>query len=148
MRIPFTVVATLSFSLTLMAAESFYGTWKLNMAKSKLCSDTDIASETMKITETGPNSYRNVTDVVSKSGEVHHQESSNRYLDGKDRQIPGKAGSSQAIVRIDASTHKIINKKDGKVVGEITAVVSPDGKVQTNHRVAGTCDETMVFEKQ
>jgi hypothetical protein len=52
------------------------------------------------------------------------------------------------IQRIDASTHKIITKKDGKVVVEIVSTVSPDGKVQTNHRVEGTCDETMVFEKQ
>jgi hypothetical protein len=64
MRIAFTVLAALSFSLTLMADESFYGTWKLNVAKSKLqCSD--IASETMKITATAPNSYNNVTDLVS-----------------------------------------------------------------------------------
>jgi hypothetical protein len=147
MRIAFTVLAALSCSLTLMAAESFYGTWKLNVAKSKLqCSD--VSSETLKIIETGPSGYRNITDVVSKSGEAHHQESGNRHLNGKEYPIPGKAGVSQAIVRVDASTHKIINKKDGKVVEEITAVVSPDGKVQTNHRVFGTCDETMVFEKQ
>jgi len=133
--------------MALMGAESFYGTWKLNMAKSKLqCSD--IASETMKITETGQNSYNNVTDLVSKSGKARHQEGADRYLDGKERPIPGQAGVTQTIQKIDASTHKITTKKDGKVVVEIISTVSPDGKVQTNHRVEGTCDETMVFERQ
>lgn len=147
MRITFTSLATLSFSMTLMGAESFYGTWKLNMAKSKLqCSD--IASETMKITETGPNSYHNVIDLVSKSGQARHQDSGNRYLDGKEYPSPTQAGVTQSIQRIDASTHKITAKKDGKVVVETISTVSPDGKVQTNNRVEGTCKETMVFEKQ
>jgi len=147
MRSAFTILAALSFSMALMGAESFYGTWKLNMAKSKLqCSD--IASETMKITETGQNSYNNVTDLVSKSGKARHQEGADRYLDGKERPIPGQAGVTQTIQKIDASTHKITTKKDGKVVVEIISTVSPDGKVQTNHRVEGTCDETMVFERQ
>ena len=147
MRITLTVLAALSSSFMLMADESFYGTWKLNVAKSKIqCSD--IASETMTITATGPNSYRNVIDSVSKSGKARHQENGDRYLDGKAYPIPGQTGLTQTIQRIDASTHKITTKKDGKVVVEIISTVSPDGKVQTNHRVEGTCDETQVFEKQ
>jgi hypothetical protein len=146
MRSAFTVLATLSFSTMLMASESFYGTWKLNVAKSTLkCSD--LASETMTITEAGPNAYRNVTDSVSKSGEAHHQ-AGNRYLDGKEHPIPGSEGVTQTIQRVDASTHKIITKENGKVVTETTATISPDGKVQTNHRIHGTCDETMVFDRQ
>ena len=147
MRITVAVLAAMSFSMALNAAESFYGTWKLNVDKSKIrCSD--IAGETMKITETGPNSYRNVTDLVSKSGKSRHQDIGDRYLDGKERPVPGQAGVSYAIVRVDASTHKIITKRDGKVVQEITAVVSPDGKLQTNHQVVGACEETLVFERQ
>ena len=146
MRITLTVLAVLSFGTTLMADESFYGTWKLNPAKSKIqC--TKVASETLKITGTGPNSYRNVTDRVSQSGEARHLESGERFMDGKFRPVPGQP-VTQAIIRVDASTHKIITKKDGKVVEELTAVVSEDGKVQTNHQVFGTCEETLVFEKQ
>jgi len=37
-------------------AEDFDGTWKLNLAKSK--PSGDLASETMKIEQTGPNAHR------------------------------------------------------------------------------------------
>jgi hypothetical protein len=33
MRTTFTILATLLFSMTLMAADSFDGTWKLNLPK-------------------------------------------------------------------------------------------------------------------
>ncbi len=68
------VLATLSFSMTLMASESFYGTWKLNVAKSNLGCADDVVSQTMKITETGPNTYVNVIDSISKSGQAHRTE--------------------------------------------------------------------------
>jgi hypothetical protein len=134
--------------MTLMGAESFYGTWKLNVAKSKLPCSADLTSETMKIVETGPDSYRNVVDVVLKSGETRHQEGANRVFDGKDHAVPGQAGVTEAVQRVGATTHKITQKKDGKVVGEITGVVSSHGKVMTNHRVFGACDEMLVFERQ
>src|ERR1700745_2445404 len=71
MRTAFTVLAVLSLSFALRAADPFDGTWKLNVAKSKLqCSD--VASRTMKITSTAPNSQDIVSDIVSKSG-VHQE---------------------------------------------------------------------------
>jgi hypothetical protein len=147
MRIAYVVVATLSLSMMLKAANPLVGTWKLNVGKSKLeCSD--LSSETMHVTETGPNSFRNVYDVVSKSGEARHSESANRTVDGKERPIPGQSGFSESVQRIDASTTKVTIKKNGKVTGELTVVMSPDGNVHTVHRVVGTCDETLVFEKQ
>jgi hypothetical protein len=147
MRITFTVLATLSLSIPLIAANPLVGTWKLNVAKSKLqCSD--IASETMKITETGSNSFRNTYDVVSKSGADQHSESPNRIFDGKEYPVPGHAGFSETVQRIDASTFTVTFKKDGKVAGNLTVVVASDGKVHTVHRVAGTCDEMLVFERQ
>ena len=84
MRIAFSVLAILSLSVTLMAANPLLGTWKLNVAKSKLqCSD-NIVSETMKITEAGPNSFRSTFDIVLKSGEPDHLQDPVRYLDGKE----------------------------------------------------------------
>ena len=144
MRIPFTVVATLSFSMTLMAADSFDGTWKLNLAKSKLqCSD--IVSQTMKITDSTPSSQRTSSDIVSKSG-VHHQRNRNHVFDGKEHPLTGEKGATEIAQRVDASTTKATFKRDGKVLIEITAVVS--GDVLTNHSVSDGCDETMIFERQ
>jgi hypothetical protein len=55
---------------------------------------------------------------------------------------------TEIIRRVNASTHTITMKKDGKVVGGITGVVSPDGKVQTIHRKIDGCEETTVYDKQ
>ena len=52
------------------------------------------------------------------------------------------------IRRIDASTHTITMKKDGKVTTNIKAKISPDGKVQTLHRSSGGCEEIMVYDRQ
>jgi len=147
MRIMFTVLALVSFSLALMAADSSDTTWKLNVARSKLqCSD--IVSQTMKLTATaGSNSHHSVIDKVSKSGEAHH-EVFDRPWDGKEHPVPGQAGLTVTDQRIDGSTLKTTFKKDGKVILESTAVVSVDGKVMTRHQVAATCEETLIFEKQ
>jgi hypothetical protein len=60
----------------------------------------------------------------------------------------GQAGVTEIIQRIDASTHKITTKRDGKVTAEIIGAVSPDGKVQTIHRKVDGCEETTVYDKQ
>jgi hypothetical protein len=145
MRKALIVLAALSFS-TALAADSFYGTWKLNVAKSNLqCSD--IISQTMKIIETGPDSFRNISDVILKSGKAHHIESANRFLDGKEHK-DGQAGVTATAQRVDASALRIVFKRDRKVSQEITAVISEDGKVNTYHRVFPGCEETLVFERQ
>jgi hypothetical protein len=143
-RIAYAVLATVSLSLTLMAADSFEGTWKLNLAKSKLqCSDT--VSQTMKITGSSPNSQRTMSDIVSKSG-AHHQRKRYHIFDGKEHPLEGEKGATEISQRVDASTAKSIFKRDGKVVGETTATVS--GDVLTNHSVFGKCEDTLIFEKQ
>lgn len=142
------VLATLSFSMTLMASESFYGTWKLNVAKSNLGCADDVVSQTMKITETGPNTYVNVIDSISKSGQAHRTETGTRYLDGKDHPIAGRPGFTQSIQRVDASTHIITLKKDGKILSKTTATISADGNVQTNRRTSDSCEDILVFDRQ
>lgn len=87
MRIALTALAVFSCSFTLMAADPFVGTWKLNVEKSKL-GTADMASETMKISKTGPNVYRTAIDSVSNSGETRHSERDRTY-DGKEHQGTG-----------------------------------------------------------
>ena len=144
MRIPVALLAAMSFSMALIAADSFDGTWKLNVAKSKLqCSD--IVSQTMKITESSPSNQRTISDIVSKSG-THHQRKRNHIFDGKEYPLEGEKGVTETAQRVDASTTKATFKRDGKVLTETTAVVS--GDVLTNHSVSDRCEETMVFERQ
>lgn len=149
MRITLTVLAVLLFSLTLMAAD-FTGTWKLNLEKSKL-QDNDLASEIMTISQAGPNSYTTIIDTVSKSGDQRHTER-NRINDGKEHPASGvgiKAeGFTEISQQVNASTRKLTQKRDGKVMGEITSTLSPDGKVMTNHRTNGKVHDVLVFERQ
>jgi hypothetical protein len=142
-----TILGTLSLAVT-VAAAGFTGTWKLDLAKSK--PRNDLASETMKIEQTGPNAYRTTVDNVLKSGQKAHQEI-NRIYDGKEHPATGtgfkQEGATEICEQLDASTRKVTQKRDGKVTSEFTSTVSSDGKVMTNVRKGGG-DETLVFERQ
>jgi hypothetical protein len=149
MRIVPILLGTISIAVTLMAAD-FAGTWKLNLDKSKLQTN-DLASETMTISQTGPNNYTTTIDTVSKSGEQRHTEIY-RIDDGKEHPAKGvgiKAdGATEISQLVNASTRKITQKRDGKVVGEITSMLSSDGKLMTNHRRNGKVEDVLVFERQ
>ena len=138
--------------MALIAAESFVGTWKLNVEKSKLTgNNADLASETMTISKTGANSFRTTIDSVLKSGKTQHFEI-NRIYDGKEHPATGvgfREGLTEIDQRLDASTRKITQKRDGKLAGEFTSTVSPNGKTLTNdtHRIDGS-EDIQVFEKQ
>jgi hypothetical protein len=128
-------------------AVNFIGTWKVNLAKSK--PNNDLVSETLKIEQTGPNAYRTTIDWVLRSGQKGHQEI-NRIYDGKEHPSTGvgfKQEGATEICELMPSTRKLTQKRDGKVVSEVTSTVSPDGKVMTNVRKGGG-DETLVFERQ
>jgi hypothetical protein len=124
--------------------------WKLNLAKSTPGNGNDVASETMKIEQIGPNAYRTTTDAVLNSGQKAHQEH-NRIYDGKEQPATGtgfkQEGATEICELVNASTRKVTQKRDGKDISEFTATVSPDGKVMTNVRKGGR-DETLVFERQ
>jgi hypothetical protein len=135
MRTARITLAVLAYSFTLMAADAFSGTWKLNVEKSTLLGrNADIASETLMVSETGPNTYTVVTDIVSKTGEKKHQEYKRTY-DGKEHEVGN--GGVEIDVRVDAMTHKVIDKKDGKQTGEFTITISTNGKLMTDRRSTG-----------
>lgn len=153
MRLTLSAFAVLSISMRLMAAEPFVGTWKLNLEKSTLQGNSaEIASEKMTISKTGTNTHRTTIDIVLKSGKTLHQEF-NRTLDGKEHPTAEvglkEEGDTETVERINVSTRKIIDKKDGKLLSEITSTVSPDGKMMTNVRTnADGRRDTLVFERQ
>jgi hypothetical protein len=153
MRIPLTVVAFVSISTMLIAAEPFVGTSKLNLEKSTLLgNDRNLASETMTISNIGPNSFRTTIDSVPKSGQTRHVEI-NRLYDGKEHPRTGvgfkQEGATEIDQRVDAAKRRVTQKRDGKVVSEFTSTTSPDGKTLTNkvHRPDGS-EEIEIFEKQ
>src|ERR1700677_138626 len=153
MRVALAVAAVLSFSMTLVAAEPFVGTWKLNVEKSKPTgNNVDLASETMTISPTGPKAFRTTIDSVSKSGQTRHQEI-NRIYDGEEHPPTGvgfkQEGATEIDKLVDASTRNIIQKREGKITNEVTSTVSADGKTMTNktHRANGS-EDIQVFGRQ
>jgi hypothetical protein len=143
------VLATLSLGTTLVAAD-FTGTWKLNLEKSKIQGNY-FASSTMTISQTGPNTYTHTIDNVTKSGE-REQQKFTRIYDGKEHRRTGvglrQEGAAEIAEKINATTLKITQKKDGTVLAEITSTLSPDGNVITNRRTSGNIEEVFIFNRQ
>jgi hypothetical protein len=136
-------------SFTLMAADPFVGTWKLNVAKSTLKgSNADITSASIMISQIGPNAFRTTQDELLKSGEKRRLEI-NRTYDGKEHAATGvgfkQEGASEIDQRVNEFTRKITQMRDGKVAGGFTSTVSPNGKVMTN---AGDSGTIRVYDKQ
>jgi hypothetical protein len=146
MRLAQLLLGIASLNLTLFAVD-FTGAWKLNLAKSQ--GRDDMESQIMKIEQSGPNTFLTTIDVVFKSSQKQHQEI-NRVYDGKEHPAAGVGiakGSSEICQYLDASTHKITQKRDGKVISELVGTISADGKVMTNRRI-GSREGTAVFERQ
>jgi|SRR5579859_185227 len=140
--------AALLLGGTAMAAD-FTGTWKLNLEKTT--GDTSkVASDTMRLEQTGPNAYRTTIDTVLKSGSKTHQEM-NRVYDGKERPVPGDGSSAQGteICEItNAGDRKVTFKENGNIIRVLVSSVSEDGKTLTNRITTDKGQSVLVFDKQ
>ena len=145
------MLTSVLFAGTAFAADPIVGTWKLNVAKSKLSSADPMTAGTRVYTEAN-GVYTLEQKYTGKDGK--EMTSHARYSDGKDtkQDIGGRADSTSAK-KIDANTWDFELMKDGKVVGHVHRVVSADGKTLTVHNSGAllsghTGDETLVFDKQ
>jgi uncharacterized ParB-like nuclease family protein len=111
------------------------GTWKLNIAKSKIPADKVPKSASFKVEAAGAG-IKATVDSVGADGVVRHWALSGKY-DGKDNPITGNCqyGDIVALARIDVNTTTSTYKMGGKVNMTQTLVVSSDGKTMT---VTGT----------
>ena len=142
-------VTIVSLMVGTAAAADFTGTWKLNTAKSQL-GTRDIAQGTLTIRQTGPDTYSSTLDYVTKAGEKRHDESV-RVCDGKPHPLPAIDPSkpATAICQVGSdSTRKVVEKKNDKVIAEMTSTVSADGKILTNVWKYEDGEVVFVFEKQ
>jgi hypothetical protein len=112
------------------AADPFVGTWKLNVAKSKVNPPLLPKSATTKVMPKG-DGFTWISDFVTADGKVSHMEWSGKY-DGKDYPITGDPNTdTNALKKIDSNTIVEVDKKGGKEVGNFRLVVSSDGKTMT-----------------
>ena len=107
------------------------GTWKLNLAKSKISADMAPKSATFTVEAAGAGAKVTV-DAVYADGTVRHWGYTANY-DGKDNPITGNCqyGDFVAVTRVDANTTTHIYKKGETVTVTQTAVVSSDRKTMT-----------------
>ena len=129
------------------------GTWKLNLAKSKISDPSMMPkSETIKVVAQG-NDMKTTVDGVDAQGKAFHSAWSGKW-DGKNYPVTGDPDiDMSAIAQIDTNTITVVNKKAGKEVISYRVTLSKDRKTQTV--VAKTKDAkgqevniTAVYDKQ
>jgi len=124
------VIFTLAFSAVALAADPFVGTWKMNVAKSKVNPPPIAKSVTMKVMPKS-DGFTWITDLVPNDGQALHMEWSGKF-DGKDYPATGDPNAdTYALKKIDPNTIVEVDKKAGKEVGNWRLVISKDGKTQT-----------------
>jgi len=125
------LAVVLVMSLSLFAADSpFSGTWKLNLAKSKM-TPPPIPKSDVAIVDAKEDGLKLNEDIVTDKGDSL-KISYEAKFDGKDYPVTGDPSSdSVSYQRVNANTLKGKAKKGGKVVTDATIVVSKDGKITT-----------------
>ena len=145
-------VFALAVLATAQSKDSFIGSWKLNVAKSKYS-----ANPPKSITSTyeaAGKGYKVSVKNEPASGPVQEY-SFTTNLDGTDSKVTGNNANADtvSVKRIDAHTLELVSKKDGKVTTTQRNVISADGKTRTI-TTTGTdaqgqkVNNVAVFEKQ
>lgn len=107
-----------------------FGTWKLNVAKSKYSPGPAPKSLTAKIEAAGKG-IKVTTEGVSADGKPMAGSYTANY-DGKDYPLTGSpVADTVSLRRIDANTTERTDKKAGKVVLILTSVMAKDGRTFT-----------------
>ena len=151
MRLLKMLAVVLAMSISLFAAESpFSGTWKLNLAKSKMT--PPLPKSDIAVVDADENGLKLSQDIVTDKGESL-KISYEAKFDGKDYPVTGDPSSdSVSYQRVNANTLKGKTKKDGKVAIDATIVVSKDGKITTvnytDYSQAKPAKSTAVYDKQ
>ena len=134
------------------AANPFVGTWKLNVAKSKV---TDLSampkSETMTYVAID-NGVKIIIDGIDTEGKYHFEDQN--IYDGKDYPLKGNPDAdTSAIKKVDANTVMVVLKKAGKEMESWRCTVSKDGKTETLTGIGMTPKRqpfsgTFIYDKQ
>jgi len=114
----------------LAGANPLVGTWRLNLAKSKLRASPAPKSVVVKVEPKG-GGISVALSVVNADGTKGQLGYTAKY-DGKDYAIVGsRLFSTVALKHIDDHTDEVIYKKKGKVARTSKRAVSKDGKTLT-----------------
>lgn len=139
-------------ALVAQAADPMVGTWKLNVAKSKVPYKSGST-----IIESAGDGIKVTADLVGNDGTAYHWTWTATY-DGKDAPVSGKtpwgeSGVMASVTRVDAHTVKVVGKTNGKINLHQTLTVSADGKTRTvvtkgTNAKGEAIDTTSLYDKQ
>ena len=139
-------------SSVVLAAESFLGTWKVDLAKSKYSPGPAPKSLTLKFEKT-PGGIQFMGDGVDADGKPTHTMFLSKF-DGKDVPYAGNPDADTASPKkIDDNSYENTWKKGGKATVVSKVVVSADGKTMTithtgTNAKGEAVNSTAVYNKQ
>jgi hypothetical protein len=117
-------------SLLAQGLDPFFGTWKLNVAKSSYSPGPAPKSLTLVYEPAGSGLKASTQQVNADGSKTGLQYTAN--FDGKDYPVIGwNDWDSVALKRVDSLTIEHTRKKGGKVVNTATVTVSKDGRTLT-----------------
>jgi hypothetical protein len=133
------------------AQDPWFGTWKLNPAKSSTNSDR-YKRVTSRI-EPAEDGLKVTYDMVGSRGGITHMEWSGKF-DGKDYPVQGvDYVLTNAYTRLNDYSYQIVVKLDGALVATTTVLLSTDGRTLTTltnekNPQGQDASTTTVYDKQ
>jgi hypothetical protein len=125
---------------------SWFGTWRLNPAKSTGLANSPYKRVTQKIAPS-PNGLSVIFEMVGVRGGVAHVEW-NGSFDGKDYPVQGvDYVMTNAYSRIDDRNYSIVTKHDGQTTSTVKVTVSPDGRTLTAVTTGANGSTTAVYDR-
>ena len=121
----------LLLAAAVQAADSFLGSWTLNIVKSKYDPGPAPKSQTTKLEAAADNGVREIGDRINADRSRTQWEWTAKF-DGKDYPVTGDPNSdTRSYTKVNERTLTTANKKNGKVTVTGQIVVSADGKSRT-----------------
>jgi hypothetical protein len=128
------VLASISASAQ-TSADSWIGTWTLNVAKSTYDASPAPKSGVSRLSPADGGRTRVSQDQVTAAG-VERRIAVAAAFDGKDYAVPDLPGVTYAFTRVSGSIYVLIAKEKGVVTSTTLTVVSPDGSTRTSTTTA------------
>ncbi|MEO8099528.1 MAG: hypothetical protein ABI811_17655 [Acidobacteriota bacterium] len=123
-------VALVATALLAQLPEPIFGTWKVNLTKSKYSPGPAPKSNTKRY-EAYKGGLKATQDAVTAKGDIQHVEIVGAF-DGKDYPATGNPeADTYAFKHAGDRTYEITQKKAGQVTITSKTVISADGKTRT-----------------
>jgi hypothetical protein len=126
------LIAVLGVAVVLLAqaSEPLFGTWKLDVNKSKYTPGPTPKNSTKRY-EPYKGGVKATQDTTTAKGDQQHIEIVGAF-DGKDNPATGNPEiDTYSFKKIGDRTYEIVQKKAGKVIYTVQTTVAPDGKSRT-----------------